>query len=439
MNKKFQLKMAESGQPMITSVIDIPGAMKHLSKLLTENARIRITPYMTPAQLQAAYEAKANLAFEAGLFYKQNLSKCVADWEDMPRQSLAKCVGLEAAAMDRPNLRALEAGDYTDPNNQLGILNGTLVMQRALPLYAFEYPELGAMFTDFSAEPGVFEQASTTHIVSVPAVQKYNGTLDANGRPIGFVTASPAKTLDVPIVLSDYIAVPIVIGQATIGATQRDLFAEQAPAGIRAIAGYYTKMMMALLTPQNFNAYLNVTTDNPQTVPVAYATYPVSLSDWSMTNLDKLSAIFTTCAVPRRERGILMNPMFYGKLRSDPRLEFFFAAAKGDPQLTEQTLPQGLSGFFPYEAPYLPLNLPFFAFHKAAIVLKSRLPSDFTTALKLDANQVPGSITTVTDPTTKLSVSLVQRVDLIGNYSEWRPEVLLGAGLGDVLGGLCGA
>jgi len=107
--------------------------------------------------------------------------------------------------------------------------------------------------------------------------------------------------------------------------------------------------------------------------------------------------------------------------------------------LTEQTLPQGLSGFFPFESPYLPLNLPFFPFHKAGIVIKSRLPSDFVNALKLDKNQVPGSITTVMDADTKLSVSLVQRVDLIGNYSEWRPEIMLGAGLGDVRGGLCGS
>jgi hypothetical protein len=394
---------------------------------------------MTKSQLTAAYEAKAAIAFEAGQFYKQNLSRCVADWEGMPRQAMAKCLGFEASAIDRPSPRALEAADYADPNNQFGILNGTLTMLRALPLYAYEYPELAALFTDFSAEPGDFEQTSNSHLVSVPAVQKYNQTLDVNGRPIGFQTASPAKSLDVPITLTDYIAVPIVIGQGTLGATQRDLFAEQAPAGIKAIAGYFIKMVAALLTPQNFNAYQAVTNDNPQTVPVAYATYGKSLQDWSMEDLDKLSAIFTTCGVPRRQRGILMNPNYYGKLRGDPRLEFFFAAAKGDPMLTEQTLPQGLSGFFPFESPYLPLNLPFFPFHKAGIVIKSRLPSDFVNALKLDKNQVPGSITTVMDADTKLSVSLVQRVDLIGNYSEWRPEIMLGAGLGDVRGGLCGS
>jgi hypothetical protein len=98
-----------------------------------------------------------------------------------------------------------------------------------------------------------------------------------------------------------------------------------------------------------------------------------------------------------------------------------------------------LSGFYPYEAPYLPANLPFFVFHRAGIVLKNRLPKDFVSALKINANQIPGSVTTVTDPDTKLSVALVQRVDLIGNYAEWRPETMLGAGVGDKRGGLCGS
>jgi hypothetical protein len=439
MTPKFQVVADQSGRAQITTVNDIPRSMRELARLLTLNASIVITPYMKPSELTAAYEKKAQLALEAGLLYKQSLSRCVSDWESAPRAVMAKWLGFEAGEVDTLNHRALEAADYSDPNNQFGILNGTLVMLRALPLYSYEYPELAAMFTDFSAEPGEYLQETPTRVISIPAVQKYNAGLDANGRPIGFQVASPSKTLDVPLTITDYIAVPIVIGQGAIGATQRDLFAEQAPAGIKAIAGYFTNMMVALLTPATFSAYSQVTNDNPQTVPVAYATYAKGLQDFSMTDMDKLSAIFTTCKVPRRDRGILLNALYYGKLRSDPRLEFFFAAAKGDPQLTEQTLPQGLSGFFPYEAPYLPMNLPFFAFHKAGVVLKSRLPADFVSSLKLNANQIPGSVTTISDPDSKLSVALVQRVDLVGNYAEWRPEVQLGVGPGDTRGGLCGS
>jgi len=234
--------------------------------------------------------------------------------------------------------------------------------------------------------------------------------------------------------------VPIVIGQNILAATPRRLFDEQSEAGMKAIAGYFTAMMTKLITPASFNAYAAVTpadANGVSTVPTAYATYAKGVQDFSMTDLDKLSAIMTQNKVPRGNRGILLSTQYYAKLRSDPRLEFFFAAAKGDPQLMNQELPKGLSGFFPYEAPYLPQtnNLAFFPFHKAAVILKSRLPVDFTQALGV---MIPGSVTTVTDPDTKMSVALVQRVDLTGNYAEWRPEVMLGAGVGDNRGGLPG-
>jgi len=439
MKPNFQVLADESGRARISRVVDVPGALRKAAELTAENAQIRITPYMTDSQKTAAFERKSELAMELGVLYKTDLAPNISEWGHMPQRSLAKCCGLEAADMSRPNLRAFEAGDYSDPATLLGTLNGTLVMQQTLPLYAYEYPELAAMFTDFSAEGGEFNQQSDTRVVNIPAVQKYNPNLDANGRPLGFITASPAQSKDVTLTLTDYIAVPICIGMGTLSATPRQIFEEQAPAGIKAIAGYFISMVTALLNTQNFNAYNVVTNDNPQTVPTAYANYVKGLADFSMTDLDKLSAIFTICKVPKRQRGILLSANYYAKLRADPRLEFFFAASKGDPQLTEQTLPQGLSGFFPYESPWLPNNLPFFAFHKAAIVLKARLPKDFTTTLQLSRNQIPGSITTVTTPDSKLSVALVQRVDLIGNYAEWRPEVILGVAAGDVRGGLCGA
>jgi hypothetical protein len=218
------------------------------------------------------------------------------------------------------------------------------------------------------------------------------------------------------------------------------LFDEIAAAGIKAIASYFTGMVTVLLTPGNFNSYAAVTAADANgisTVPIAYATYAKGIQDFSMTDLDKLSAIMTQNKVPKGDRGILLNPAYYAKLRSDPRLAWFFAASKGDPQLTNQQLPEGLSGFKPFEAAYLPAtnNLAFFAYHKAGIMLKSRLPMDFTQAV---GAMIPGSITTVTDPDTKISVALVQRVDLIGNYAEWRPEIQLGANVGDKRGGLNG-
>ena len=91
----------------------------------------------------------------------------------------------------------------------------------------------------------------------------------------------------------------------------------------------------------------------------------------------------------------------------------------------------------PYRAPYLPAtnNLVGFPFHKAAIVLKQRLPLDFSTALP--GVPLPGSATPVTDPDSRLSCLLVQYVNLQQGYAEWRAETLVGAAVGDKRGGLC--
>jgi hypothetical protein len=110
--------------------------------------------------------------------------------------------------------------------------------------------------------------------------------------------------------------------------------------------------------------------------------------------------------------------------------------------LTEAKLPK-LSGFAPYKAPYLPSsvtsggstqnNIVGFAFQKAGAIVKSRLPQDFSQALGV---MIPGSVTTITDPDTLISLMLVQYVNLQQNYAEWRPEVMLGVAAGDTRAGL---
>jgi hypothetical protein len=413
----------QSGEHRFVSGGDsIPGALKEFNRLVQLNAS---KPWGADGRNA---EDKGKLALEAGRFFKRHIGPLMAEMVDMTAAEMARAAGIK-----------LEAADYADPAGNLGTLSGTMVMQKALPLFSYEYPELAAMFTDFSSEPGALEQAADTRVISQPAVQKFDATVDATGRPKGWSTVSNAVAVDRQLTLTDYIGVPIVFGQNTLSSTGRDLFGEFASAAIKSIAGYYTGMVTLLITPANYNAYGAVTAPDANgvvQVPVAYTTYGKSLTDWSMTDLDKLGAIFTQNKVPRSQRGILMNCAYYAKLRSDPRLEFFFAAAKANPLLTDGTLPEGLSGFMPYEAPYLPASVPFFPFHKAGIILKSRLPQRFDQALS--NTMIPGRITTVTDPDTKLSVALVEYVNLLSNFAESRPEVILGVGVGDNRGGLCG-
>ena len=103
--------------------------------------------------------------------------------------------------------------------------------------------------------------------------------------------------------------------------------------------------------------------------------------------------------------------------------------------LTERRLPK-ISNFDLLNSPWFPQTSlrTGFVGHKASLVLKTRLPSDISTALP--GVGFPGSVTTVTDPGSGLTMLLVQYYDPTGGFAEWRPEILLGASVGDRRAGL---
>jgi hypothetical protein len=409
----------------VTGGFSVPNAMKRYFQLMSQNAKV---DWRDTSDRSGSYRSKGQLALEAANIFKNDLLPCVGRWEHVPVAELGKAIGLQA-------------GDYSDAANNVGILSGTLVLQRTLPAFAYKYPELLTMYTDFSDTPGVLNQTETTHIVVQPAVQKYDATTDTNGRPKGWYTVSNAVVKDVPITLTDYVGVPIVFNNQTLASTTRRLFDEQAQLAIKALAGYFVGMVTTLATTANFNAYA-VAGTNGVVAGSLYPSYAKGLGEFSMGDLDTLDAIFTDGKVPEEDRGIMLTSKYYAKLRGDPRMSFYYAASAKDVQngagefLTEARLPK-ISGFAPFKAPYLPQtnNVVSFAYQKAAIVLKSRLPQDFTQAL---GTMIPGSVTTVTDPDTKISIMLVQYVNLTSGYAEWRPEVMLGAAVGDNRAGLVG-
>jgi hypothetical protein len=385
----------------------LKGGLSRYAEIQARNT-IRVGPGFKLSPQTA--EEKQAVAIDAANCYQEEIAPHFRSLVDMPIREIA-------AATDA---------------DSLGTLSGALVLQQSLPLFKYSYPVLASLYADFSATPGRFNQTEDTRIITAPAVQTFDNTVGADGRPNGWKTVSAAQSADVPIKLDEYIGVPIVFSQATLGSTLRRPFEEQGPAAIYAIAKYYVAKMTALLTPANYNAYAAV---NGALVPDAYASYAIALKDFSMDAIDDLEAIFDANEVPVQDRGVLLNAKYHGRLRKDPRLGLFFAAMQKPDMITEGKLPS-LDGFLPYRAPWLPTtnNMVGFAFHKGGVVLKQRLPSDFTQALNV---MVPGSVTTIVDPETGLSCLLVQYVNLQGGYAEWRVETMLGAGVGDKRGGLC--
>ncbi len=136
----------------------------------------------------------------------------------------------------------IRAADNTSVS--LGTLSGTLVSQRTLELFRLQFPEFSRVYTDFSAEPGLFKQAEMTRVVVVPGLQNYDATM-VNGRPNGWINVANTPTaIDVPITLDEHVGIPIVFDANTLASTGRKLFEERArPRLMRSPKGLSRKSM----------------------------------------------------------------------------------------------------------------------------------------------------------------------------------------------------
>lgn len=423
---------------------------------------------------------KGKLALEAGELFASEMGSDEESWLGCP---------VEKAITADDWKHALSAADVTSA--AIGTLAGTLVLQRSLPKLQFKYPVLRSLFTDFSDSVGLWQQTELTRIVLAPAVTEYDPSLDSNGRPKGWIVVTPAQTIDIPITLSKHVGIPMIFGVQTLASTVRNLFGEQQELAINKLGGYFTDMATALMTPANFNAYAGPNTDascatvsgsttvtltstagvypgqaisgtgiptnahiasvtdsthavmtfaatatatvtatfNDGLVDTLYTTFAKALADFNFASLGAIGVAFDNNKVPDENRFALLNSSYYQRLAQDPTFNTFFAAMANQEIISKGRLPE-LNNFMPQKAPWFPKdnNRIGFAGHEAAIALKARIPSDFTSAVSA---MVPGSITTVTDPGSKLSVLNVQRIDLVGNYAESRIEGMLGANVGE--------
>lgn len=479
---------------LVAKAAEDPGFVPVIDAMQGSQLGVRITPSGTNVEVTRNAPNAIMKAFAAVVARNAAIPLNAATAKDkgaLARESaaiFAKDISEDNVLADMTMEEAVQAADVS--SDQVGLLAGTLVLQRSLPLLQYEYPILSSIASDYSDSPGLWNQTEMTRIVLRPAVQNYDPTPDATGRPKGWVTVSSAQMVDVPVKLDEHVGVPIVFGTQTLGSTVRNLFGEVAPQAIHALGGRAVGKLTALMTAANFNAYAGTsvaggeTTDGeveitvastanmypgqpisgtgipanahvaevingttaritlPATatntgltftlggdkVPVAYAAYVKALADFGMASLGEIGAAMSTMEVPREGRFALLNSQYYYRLSQDPTFNTFFAAMRRPEVVTDASLPK-LQGYNPLEAPYFPgsANRIGFAGHKAALVLKSRLPNDFTSAV---GAMTPGSVTTVTAPG-GISVLLVQYINLQGNYAEWRPEVMLGAAVGD--------
>jgi hypothetical protein len=400
-----------NGGAPITGVEGPKRTLKAYAVAASENGRLGFGA--------SGFLGRAAKAHEMARLYAEIKARW-AEFADMP---LSEC-GLP-----------IRAADNTDAN--LGTLAGTLVAQRSLELFQYEFGGMiGRVTTDFSDEPGEYGQTMTTRIITAPATQLYDATLTADGTPKGWKSVTPPQTTDVPITLDAHLGVPIRFDSNMLASTARRLFDEQAPMASYALAKYFVEKIYALFTPANYNGYNPATTTAK--VPVKYPSFVVAVGDFGRSALVKLDAIFTQNEVPIANRSVLVNPAYHAQLASDPSLVTFYAGQRAPEIMTDNDLPK-LGTFMPLQAPNLTANnatpnLVGMALHRAGVVAKTRLPTDYTAVLP-GANY--GSVTTVKNPNINISCMLVQYADHAAGFAEWRLQVLLGAAKGDKRGGLC--
>ncbi len=288
--------------------------------------------------------------------------------------------------------------------NSLGTLSTSLVVQRALTLLKFSYPWLQKITTDFSPENAAFNQAIITRL---------KGALVANAFVAGTgYGANNAGTTDVSVTLNQHVGVPVTFNVNELASTTRDLFGEQAEGMHYAIGTKIVDYLFTLLTAANFTNHTD--------------------SKLSLFNRSKMTAMAKALGnrkVGQMGRFTLLNPDFFEKLGQDSSLVQLAAYQKPE-YLTEYRLPR-VAGFDPFEAQSLPANaedLAGFSGTSESLALVTRVPNDYAAALPGASN---GTVSTVTNIDTGISVQLVQFVDHVKAEANARVALMFGAAKGN--------
>lgn len=288
--------------------------------------------------------------------------------------------------------------------NSLGTLSGTLVAQQALSFLKYELPIIGEITSDYSAEGAKLNQTIDTRIISQPSVQSYNSTT-------GYA-ASASTTTDISVTLSAHRYVQLGYNANELASTGRNLFAEQAEAGIYSLAEDYVLTLYGLITTANFANHS-----------------VIAQGSFNRSAVIGLGATLFNRKLPRRGRKLLLNAGYYGALMQDSAIVSFESYQRPE-GIEEYALPR-VSGFDVGCAADLPGNscsLTGIAFTKEAIVGATRVPFDYVDA---QSGSSYGASVPVTDPDTGLVIGLTQYVNHDLGVSNWRVSLVYGCAVGD--------
>ena len=292
--------------------------------------------------------------------------------------------------------------------NSLGSSAGDLVTRRALGLLKQRFPLLSKISTDFREEPIAYGQTVRSRLRAIPTVSNYvPGT--------GYAR-SDAVTTDVPVTINQHKGVEISFNANELSSTNRDLFGEQAEAAHYALGKALVDAVYALIV---IGTFTNATTK--------------ALGSFARGDVTAMAKALYNRGVPEMDRFLILNPDYFEKLGQDSAL-VNLAAYQRPEVITDWALPP-VAGFNIIQAVNLPTtgNLTGFAGTPDSLVLATRLPNDYSTALPGTAGS--GSVSTVTNEDTGIAVQLVQYVDHRLGEAAWRIALQYGAAAGQAASG----
>jgi hypothetical protein len=292
--------------------------------------------------------------------------------------------------------------------NNLGSLSGDLVARRSLALLKESFPVLSAISTDYSDQAIASGQTVKTRLRSIPTTVDY---VPGTGYAV-----SDAIATDVPILIDQHKGVQISFNANELSSTARDLFGEQADAAHYALGKVLVDAIYAKIIAANF---ANTTTK--------------ALANFARADMTAMAKALFNRNVAPMGRFALLNPDYYEKLMGDSALVNLAAYQKPE-VITAYTLPP-VAGFNVIQSVSLPGtgNLTGFAGSADALAIATRLPNNYSDVLPGTAGA--GSVSTVTNPDTGLSVMLVQYVDHKLGSAFWRIALQYGVAVGNAASG----
>jgi hypothetical protein len=298
--------------------------------------------------------------------------------------------------------------------NSLGTVAPGILAQRSLDLLLIQFPILGRISTNFSAEGAAYNEAVTTRLITVPSVGTYSTSL-------GYVSQD-ATTTDVAVTMNAHKFVQVTFNANEIAGTRRQLFGEQDQAMHYAIAKDLVDAIYALATTAN---YTETPTD-------------VAKIDFSRASVVDIGTAMQTGSANRNAnsgvRTLLLASDYYGQLAKDTTVVGNLVNANANGAIASGIIPD-VHGFMVVDAPNLPAtgNLKGLALRADAVALAVRPASDYSTAIA--GLPSSGLVQTITNADTGLSVSMVAFVDHQLGATSMRLAWMRGQSVGNLKAG----